>query len=124
MFSMKPIYLLGLAPILLLWLLIVLVLRRRQFKTAMQAIREASNRDAISLRYGYAACLLEHSTAEPPDGAEVAEQLNREALFSDHEMTHHQRKEMDSFADAVLTVCKNSWSWLQKLRYRLWDCLY
>ena len=123
-FSMKPIYLLWLIPMVLLWLLIVLVLRRRRFTSAMESIQKASNRDAITLRYGYAACLMDHSTAALPDGAERAEALNREALFSDHEMTHRQRKEMDSYADAVLRACKNSWTWLQKLRYRLWDCLY
>ncbi len=123
-FSLKPIYLLGAIPLLLLWLLIVLLLKRKKFTTAMETIQKANNRDAITLRYGYAACLMDHSSVAPPDGVERAETLNREALFSNHEMTHHQRMEMDSFADAVLTACKTSWTWLQKLRYRLWDCLY
>ncbi len=123
-FSLKAKDLLWLIPLPLLWLLAVLLLRRRRFNAAMQAMDRADNRDAIALRYGYAACLMDHSAAVPPDGSEAAEALNREALFSDHEMTHRQRKEMDSYADAVLTACKNSWSWLQKLRYRLWDCLY
>lgn len=108
----------------LLALMMISIIRRIRLNKALKAIDEADTRDAIAMRYGYAACLLEHSTAMAPEGATEAAQLNREALFSSHKMTNAQRQTMDDYAARVLTACKNSWNWLQKLRYRLWDCLY
>lgn len=119
--SWQPLLLL-LLPLLIL--LILIVLRRSWLNRALKAIDTADTREAIAMRYGYAARLLAHSTAAAPEGAEEAAKLNREALFSDHDMTDLQRQTMDGYAQRVLSVCKESWSWLQKLRYRLWDCLY
>lgn len=108
----------------LIGLITLIVLRRIWLNKALKAIEEANIRDSITMRYGYAMHLLKHSTAAPPEGAEEAAVLNMEALFSCHEMTNAQRKIMDDYAEQVLNACKNSWSRLQRLRYRLWDCLY
>ena len=59
-----------------------------------------------------------------PEGAEEAARLNELALFSSREMTGEQRKEMDGYASAVLQACKEKWTLSQKLRYKLWECLY
>ena len=40
------------------------------------------------------------------------------------EMTPEQRKQVDSFAVRVLDTCKGSWTTWEKIRYRLWNCLY
>ena len=109
---------------LLLVLIILLILRRRKFRQAMARIDQAEDREAISLRYGYARCLLHHSSATAPDGAETAAKLNELALFSEQPMTREQRREMDGFAAAALQACKEKWTLSQKLRYKLWDCLY
>ena len=105
-------------------LIILLILRRRKFRQAMARIDQAEDREAISLRYGYARCLLHHSSATAPDGAETAAKLNELALFSEQPMTREQRREMDGFAAAALQACKEKWTLSQKLRYKLWDCLY
>ena len=123
-FSLNPLLLLLLLPLLLLVLIILLILRRRKFRQAMARIDQAEDREAISLRYGYARCLLHHSSATAPDGAETAAKLNELALFSEQPMTREQRREMDGFAAAALQACKEKWTLSQKLRYKLWDCLY
>lgn len=123
-FSMNTLWLLLLIPPALLALLLVLVLRRRRFRRAMEHIDQAGNRDAISLRYGYARCLLHHSGVSDVEGHDRAAQLNELALFSRQEMTDQQRREMDDFAAAALTACRKSWTLPQKIRYKLWDCLY
>lgn len=123
-FSLNPLWLLWLLPLALLVLLLLLILRRRKFRQAMERIRKADNREAISLRYGYARCLLRHSSARKPEGAEEAARLNELALFSSREMTGEQRKKMDGYASAVLQACKEKWTLSQKLRYKLWECLY
>lgn len=123
-FSMKPWHLLVLLVLLLLGLAALVLYRRAELKKALQAIDQASHRDAIAMRYGYIRLLLTACPAEPPEGHEVAMALNQEALFSRHQMTQAQREQMDAYAAAVLTVCKTNWSWWQKLRCRLWDCLY
>lgn len=123
-FSMDPLWLLLLIPLVLLALLLVVYLRRRRFRRAMARIEQADDRDAIALRYGYAQCLLRHSSVGDVEGGERAAQLNELALFSQEEMTDQQRQEMDGFAAAVLEKCKEKWTAAQRLCYKLWDCLY
>ena len=123
-FSMNPLWLLWLLPLALLAFLVVLILRRRKFRRAMERIEKADNREAISLRYGYARCLLRHSSARKPEGAEEAARLNELALFSSREMSGEQRQKMDGYANTVLQACKEKWALTQKLRYKLWECLY
>lgn len=123
-FSMNPNLLFLLPLLLLLVLLILVILRRIRLRKALRAIDEADDRNAIAMRYGYAVRLLGYSTMEVPQGTEEAAMLNQEALFSNHQMTKLQRQTMDDYARSVLTDCKNSWNWIQKLRYRFWDCLY
>lgn len=123
-FSLNPKILLLLLLVPVLILAAIVILRRVRLKKALKAIDEADIRDGITMRYGYAVHLLNHSTAQPPEGAEEAVELNREALFSDHVMTVQQRKTVDDYADRVLSSCKESWTWRQKIWYRLWDCLY
>lgn len=123
-FTMKPIYLVYLLLVGLCVLAVIVILRRRRFRAALRGMEEASDRESIALRYGYAVALL-HSCGEPDvEGSREAQLLNREALFSNHPMTRQQREEMDAFACRVLNVCKEKWTIPQKLRYRLWDCLY
>lgn len=119
-FSMNPLWLLWLLPLALLAFLVVLILRRRKFRQAMERIEKADNREAISLRYGYARCLLRHSSARKPEGAEEAARLNELALFSAREMSGEQRQKMDGYANTVLQACKEKWTLTQKLRYKLW----
>ena len=98
--------------------------RRRVFRKKMAAIDAANDREAIAMRYGYAVCLLRHSTVQFSEDAAEAAELNQKALFSTQEMTPQQRKQVDSFAVRVLDACKGSWTTWEKIRYRLWNCLY
>ena len=123
-FSMKPVYLLYLVLILLAVLAGVILVKRKRFQKALLAIDTAPNREAIALRFGYAVSLLGTCENLSVAGTPLAEELNREALFSNHEMTDSQRQEMDDYAQQVLVACRNTWTIPQKLRYRLWDCLY
>ena len=123
-FSLNPLLLLWLLPLAILALVLLLVLRRQKFRKAMERIDRADNREAIALRYGYARCLLRHSSVSRPEGAEKAARLNELALFSAREMSGEQRKEMDGYASTVLEACKEKWTLSQKLRYKLWECLY
>ena len=123
-FSLDTHYLL-LLPLLLILLLAGYILhRRRVFRKKLAAIDAADDREAIAMRYGYAVCLLRHSTAKPPEGASEAAELNQKALFSTQEMTPEQRGDVDAYAARVLDVCKSSWTIWEKIRYRLWNCLY
>ena len=123
-FSFKPVYLLWLALLALLVLAILVLLRRRKLKAALLEIRQAANREAIAMGYGYARKLLSTCAGFVPEGAGEAAELNWEALFSNHDMTAEQRGRMEEFSTRVLTGCRQNWSLRQKLRYRLWDCLY
>jgi|BioPla2DNA2_1021312.scaffolds.fasta_scaffold00487_7 hypothetical protein len=123
-FSIKKVYLIYLLLILLLVFVLIILVKRKQLQKALAAINAASHRDAIAMRFGYAVKLLSSCTAIEVGGRQKAEELNQEALFSNHEMTYRQRREMDAYAVCVLQECKQKWTILDKLRYRLWDCLY
>lgn len=123
-FSLDAHYLLFLPLLLVLLLAGCIFHRRRVFRKKLAAIDAADDREAISMRYGYAVYLLRHSTIRPPEGAAEAAELNQKALFSTQEMTPEQRKKIDSFAVRVLDACKDSWTPWERIRYRLWNCLY
>lgn len=123
-FRFKPVWLLYAALVLLSWLAGAVILKRKRFRQALDAMDRAANRESVTLRFGYAAALLNTCGGLTVPGAEGAEELNREALFSDHDMTDSQRTEMDNYARRVLEACKQIWTIPQKLRYWLWDCLY
>lgn len=123
-FTFRPIYLVwgGLAGLLIL--LVLILKKRKRLKTALESIQNAPNREAIAMGYGYALKLLRCCQGFTPEGREEAAQLNREALFSNHDMTDGQRQQMEAFSQTVLQGCREHWTWRQKLRYRLWECLY
>ena len=123
-FSLDAHYLLLLPLLLILLLAGCIFHRRRVFRKKLAAIDAADDREAIAMRYGYAVCLLRHSTVQFPEDAAEAAELNQKALFSTQEMTPEQRKQVDSFAVRVLDACKGSWTTWEKIRYRLWNCLY
>ena len=123
-FSLNAHYLLLLPLLLILLLAGCIFHRRRVFRKKMAAIDAANDREAIAMRYGYAVCLLRHSTVQFSEDAAEAAELNQKALFSTQEMTPQQRKQVDSFAVRVLDACKGSWTTWEKIRYRLWNCLY
>ena len=123
-FSMDPKYLLLAIPLALLVMMVLIAVRRKKFNDAMRRIEQAENREAIAMRYGYAADLLQTVDIPAPEGAARAGQLNLEARFSEHQMADCQRHEMDAYAALVLESCRQNWSKLQSIRYRLWDCKY
>ena len=148
-FSFKAVYLLWILPVLAVILLFILIGKRRRFNAAMRKMDTADNREAVVLRYGYAAALLARSgigqtgrsvnTAEEKSLEAAADTaggmkeaysdreaalLNREAMFSHHEITDSQRSWMEKYAGTVLEKCRSAWTPLQKLKYRLWECLF
>ncbi|MBR4080035.1 MAG: transglutaminase domain-containing protein [Christensenellaceae bacterium] len=122
--SLKPEYLIWLLFLLILIFVGIIFARRLRLRKCLQQIECAECREGIAMRYGYAAYLLRHAKVDPPKGWQDAEKLNAEALFSNHDMTEEQRRQMDEYAEAVLNTCKAKWTLPEKLRYRLWDCIY
>ena len=123
-FSGKAEYLLLLLIVPAVLLVLFFYRKRRQLKRALVAMEHAGNNDAIVLRYGYALRLMQTLDSIQVEGIEQAASLNREALFSNHDMTDPQRQEMEAFAQRVLCECKQQWTIWKKLRYWLWECLY
>lgn len=111
-FSLKAEHFLFLLLIVLFVLLAVLIRKRTRLRRTLRAIDHAEIRDAISMRYGYAAVLLQACPKASPAGMEEAAQLNQEALFSNHIMTEEQQRKMDLFAAGVLAECHSRWSFL------------
>lgn len=112
--------------LLVLALLLFTALRRRKLRRALRNIEAADNRGAIAALYGYGEALLRASPVERETlpGAAEAARLNREALFSAHEMTDEQREAMKRYIGGVLCACRRKWNLWQKILYRWIECLY
>lgn len=96
---------------------------RRKLKKAILTIDSADNKTAVPLRFGYAQKLLDNSGLET-EGYEEAFTINKEALFSEHEISDEQRRMVDDFAEKVLAECKKSWSLWQKIKYKWIKFIY
>ena len=113
-------------PIILLLTAICYVFTmRKKLKKALLAIDSADNKTAVSLRFGYAERLIEASGAdkETPD-YETAFAINKEALFSEHEISDEQRKTVDEFTKKVLLEAKQKWNLWQKFKNRFIKFIY
>lgn len=98
---------------------------RKKLKKALLAIDNADNKTAIPLRFGYAQKLIEASgVGKGTADYETAFAINKEALFSEHEISDEQRKAVDDFAKKVLAECKNSWNLWQKIKYKFIKFIY
>jgi len=100
----------------------------------LQETRQEDNRKAIAAIYGYIGMLqkytdtekiLDYANAEKIRWAEEQkkmQELNQEALFSNHIMTTEQRQSMEHYLNGVLKECKAQWSLWKKIRYHyvLW----
>lgn len=99
-----------------------IVFRRKRLYQTFQKIRQADNRNAIAMYYKYAGTLRAYADGEIISASEEIEQLNKEALFSNHHMTKEQRRMMGNYAKEVVKECKASW-WFGKrfwYHYVLW----
>ena len=123
-FSMKPIYFVYMAGLLLAVLTALVLIRRKNFKKVMETMDAADNRYNIAMNYGYAQKLIKHCNIELPQNSIDMERLNKEAIFSNHTLDDIQRQKMKEYVQDVLDACKKKLSVVQKIRYKLWDCLY
>ena len=97
--------------------------RRRKLRKALEKIGQSDNRSAIAMLYGYAVMLAEKARiTEDPD--ETARSLNREAMFSDHEMSDAAREEMEGYVERVKEICSRKWNFFKRFYYRFVDCVY
>lgn len=96
---------------------VYVIVMRKRLKKALSAIDNADNKTAVHLRFGYAEKLLESADIDAKSfGYDEAFAINREALFSEHEISDEQRKTVDEYAQKVLAECKNKWSLWQKFK--------
>lgn len=123
-FSMKKEYIVLMIIAVLIIFALIIIYRRRRLAKKLNEIKNADARSGIAMQYGYAEYIKSHCDIDAFKDDENAKMLNCEALFSDHEMSETQRQEMDEYTKKVLSACKEKWSWTEKLRYRLWDCIY
>ena len=98
---------------------------RKRLKKSLSAMDNADNKTAVPLRFGYAEKLIEASgIGRETADYEAAFAINKEALFSEHEISDEQRKTVDEYAQKVLAECKNNWSLWQKIKYRFIKFIY
>ena len=111
--------------LLLLAAAIYVITMRKRLKNALIAIDSADNKAAVAMRFGYAEKLLENAAIDAKSfGYDEASVINREALFSEHEISDEQRKTVDDYAKNVLAECKNNWSFWQKIKNRFVKFIY
>lgn len=121
--------LLGILSLLLLFLLIFLVSRRLKLKRFLEKLDRADVAAAVADNYAYAMLFKEQAHKKEliiSDEAShnKAKLLNEEAMFSNHPLSEEDRQFMTSYRKQVLEDCKKTWSFLQKVSYRLLKGLY
>ena len=122
--TFKPIMLLLLIPLVLIALAIWVTVRRLRLRRALRYIDQTQdNREAVTMRYGYA-MLLKRRCGASVEGEERAGEINREAMFSRHDVTDEQRDFVDRYAQDMLGACRKQWSPWQRLKGRLIDVIY
>ena len=107
----------------ILTFIVFCAVRRRKLRRALEKISSSDNRSAVAMLYGYAVMLAEKARiTEDPD--DTARSLNREAMFSDHEMSDAAREEMEGYVERVKEMCRKKWNFLKRFYYRFVDCVY
>ncbi len=111
--------------LLLFAALVYVITMRKRLKNALIAIDNADNKAAVAMRFGYAEKLLENADIDAKRfGYDEAFEINREALFSEHEISDEQRKTVDNYANNILAECNNNWSFWQKIKNRFVKFIY
>lgn len=98
---------------LIIFLIVVLFrigVRRKRLYETLEKMKQADNRSAIAMYYKYAGVLKGYADGELLEKQEEIDQLNKEALFSNHNMTEEQRQLMGNYVKEVIRACKESWS--------------
>ena len=104
---------------------VYVIIMRKKLKKALIAIDNADNKAAVPMRFGYAQKLLETAGIDAKSlGYDEAFAINREALFSEHEISDGQRETVDDYAKNILAECKNNWSLWQKFKNRFVKYIY
>ena len=104
---------------------VYVIVMRKRLKKALSAIDNADNKAAVAMRFGYAEKLLENADIDAKSlGYDEAFAINREALFSEHEISDGQRKTVDDYAKNILAECKNKWGLWQKFKNRFVKFIY
>ena len=118
----------GVFAVVLAAAVVYIVLMRRKLKKVLLAIKSADNKTGAAMRFGYAQKLSESAALSEDTlesfGYAEAFKVNREALFSEHEISDEQRKTVDIYAEKVLAECKNKWSLWQKFKNRFLKFIY
>lgn len=118
----------GLMALALIALAVYVIFMRKKLEKALFAIGNAENKAGAAMRFGYAQKLSESAalSAETLEscGYSKAFEINREALFSEHEISDEQRKTVDDYAEKILAECKNKWSLWQKFKNKFVKFIY
>lgn len=102
--------------------LIYVLKRKRKLFRVLDEIHQMDHQNAITALFGYANMLMERAHIEELDGLDEIRHINREAMFSNHEMTAHQREKTELFAVKVIRECRKKWNAWERFRYHyiLW----
>ncbi len=108
--------------------IIYIIMKRRRLCAKLDAIEKADNKSAIAMQFGYAEMLRRHVDV-PPEALrdmnyDSAFTINKEALFSEHQMTSEQRSSVFEYSAKMLEFCKKRWNTGQRLLNRWIKCLY
>lgn len=86
---------------------IVLIIRKWQrLRRFFQSMHEKGNREAITELFAYGEMLAEKCSLEKPPCWEKVRDINREALFSPHDMSDEKIDEMYDYVNQMIGQCK------------------
>lgn len=127
-FKFNAVYLWCLLATAIAAFLIYIVIKRRKLRKKLDAIGAEENKAAIAMQFGYSEMLRSHAKLSVEELNELNYDevfaLNKEALFSEHQMSTEQRNAVFEYSDKILELCKKHWSFTQKFLNRWVKCIY
>ncbi len=122
LFAIKKEHILSVVALIILYVIIRAFILRRRLRKSLKNAQEMDNKELIKTLYGYAQMLL--SKLEERYSDEEIRLINREAMFSDHEMTDEQAQKVREYLKKVEDICKKEWKIIKKIKYRFIECIY
>ncbi len=122
LFRIRKEHVIALVLIIIAFFILRAAVLRNRLRKSLGLIEQMPNKEAVKSLYGYAA-LLSSKLDERPDDEEIR-LINREAMFSDHEMTDEDRQKVNEYVGKVRECCRKSWKIGEKIKYRYFECIY
>ena len=124
LFEIKKEHIIALILLIILAFVLRALIKRRKLRRTLNGIKGYDNKEAITVMYGY--CMMLIGKINDVDFAvnDLIREINLEARFSAGSMSDEQRRAVGEYLKEIYLLCREKWSFAEKIRYRFIECIY